>query len=720
MWFPTQEGAVVVDPNHVASNPLPPNVIVEQVVTPDHILAVLPGNEPLRLAASQRDFEVAFTATSLTAPEKVRFQHMLQGYDEDWHEVHARRVANYTNLPPGTYTFRVKAANNAGIWNEEGASLTLIIAPYFYETTWFLALCGLLVVVMLIGAYQARLRQVRRREYELETEVALQTKALRAEKRKTEEQAARLVELDHAKSRFFANISHEFRTPLTLIIGPIRRALAGAYGAVSPTLAKQHQLMLRNSQRLQRLIDQILDLTRLETGKLTLAARRQDLVPFVEQITRTFTSLAERQSIDLSFEAACTSCPVYFDTDQMEKVVANLLSNALKFTPEGGRVVVGVSETGEEAQITVRDTGIGIPAEALPHLFDRFYQVDASITRIQEGSGIGLALAKELVAVHGGVITVESESGRGTTFTVRLKKGHAHLDADHILDQVEADPLETPSIDANGAPAPLLQDAVSQTDPVVAITDDQTTVLVVDDNADIRAFVRSILEPAYRVFEAADGAEGLSSAREVLPDLILSDVMMPEMDGFTMSRMLKQNPMLDCIPVIMLTAKATTADEVEGLETGADDYVTKPFEAEVLLARVKNLIAQRQRLRERFQQDAPNRMPPTPPTPTFEGQIRAIIDTHLADETLSVEWLAHEVGMSRTQLFERLSEEGIDPPGTLILRVRMERAALLLRQQEGTVSEVAYGVGFNSLSYFSRCFRTHFGVPPSAYLGDGT
>jgi CheY-like chemotaxis protein len=429
------------------------------------------------------------------------------------------------------------------------------------------------------------------------------------------------------KSRFFANISHEFRTPLTLILGPIRkwRVETSRRDVSTKEMDNDFEMMERNAQRLLRLINQLLDLSKLEGGAMKLRASRGNIVPFVKGLASSSESSADMRRVGIAIHADRDEIEVYFDKDKLEKILTNLLSNAFKFTPEGGMVTVRVWKDAfspEEPQtkasfISVKDTGIGIPADELPRVFDRFYQVDSSQTREHEGSGIGLALTKELVELHHGSISVRSEVGKGTEFMVQLPLGREHLKDDEIVEGEEQQP--TPE----SLRIPLERDeAISHPDQIVppsriphesGILDSGTSslestprndgkplVLIVEDNADVRAYMREYLVTGYDVQEAHDGAEGIEKAREIIPDLIISDVMMPKKDGYELCKTLKLDEKTSHIPIILLTAKAGTENKIEGLETGADDYLTKPFDAKELLVRVKNLIDLRRKLRERF------------------------------------------------------------------------------------------------------------------------
>lgn len=743
LWFPTQQGVAIVDPSRVLRVPVPPTVVVEAVRAGD--TTVTAGDTPIAPGRGRRDLEVDYTAPSFVAPRSLRFRYRLDPYDTAWVEAGARRTAFYTRVPPGRYTFRVLAGTDDGRWSPEPGTVQLDITPRWWETSIarLVALLGLALAAF--GAVQWRLRLVRRRADLLEEVVTERTGALRERESQLAQRNTQLADLVESRARLFANLSHEFRTPLTLILGPLRSLLDGRHGTLTHTLREQGELMERNGQRLLRLINQVLDLSRLQANAVALRREPRDLGVFVREIALAFTPLAERRRIALAVHAPPEPVIVSFDAEQLEKVLLNLLSNAFKFTDPGGRVVVRVMVTESHAVVAVQDTGIGIAPEQLPHVFDRFWQADASATRRHEGTGIGLALAKELVALHEGTLQLASTVGEGSTFTVSLARlsGAEALAAARRLpvnDARATTPVpvdDEPPARARGTAEPV---GPTADDDEASLPDavDRTTVLLVDDNADVRAFVRSLLRQRYRVLEAADGAEGLAVAREALPDCIVADVMMPELDGLGLGRALRADPMTDAIPLVLLTARADTADLVAGLETGADAYLTKPFDAEVLEATIASLLRQRRRLRERYRSGAimgsESLIPshessgdtdpligagpvaaPKAPSP-FEQRLRALVESRLTESGLDHNLLADLAGLSYHQLYRGLKEATGESPSRFIRRVRVERAAELLRARAGNVSEVAYSVGFESLSYFSRAFTERFNVAPSALL----
>lgn len=722
LWFATQDGAVVVDPSELEIDKASPPVVIEAVVAGGRVLR---PDSSFRLAPEQRDLQIDYTALSFFAPENVRFRYRLDGYNDTWVDAGSRRSAFYTGVPPGTYTFRVSASHDAAVWGEPVSTATFVVAPRFHETWTYYVVLSLTLALAAVAALRVRERRARNRETMLTRMVEDRTVQIRKHEAQLERQnaqleaqAQRLEELDRAKSRFFANLSHEFRTPLTLTIGPLEDLRSGARGVVSPEIATDLDLALRNARRLLRLVNQILDVSRLEAGQLRPRIREDDLGELVRGVASSFAPLAERKGVAFTTDITTDDLCVFFDADLMEKVIANLLSNAFKFTPEGQAVRVSVATEGGEGEggtvtVTVRDSGPGIRPEHLEHIFERFYRAPDTVAA---GTGIGLSLAKELVELHGGRIDVESDPGFGTTFDVTLVRGSAHLPPEWL---VEA-PAASPDVDGDRASADGIADVseVTPLSPDTADAMDRTTVLVVDDDPDVRSYLARHLGTAFTVIEAADGESALETAGEHLPDVIVSDVMMPGMSGSELCRRIKASPALSFIPVILLTAKATREGMLEGLEGGADEYMTKPFDPIELGARIRNLVRSRHRLWELARHEG--RLQPSDPEARstderFLEQLRMTIEAHIDDETFDVESLALALGYSRSSLYRRLEGLVSESPAEIILGVRLERAAQLLGARAGTVSEIAYSVGFKSVSHFSRRFRGRYGVPPSEY-----
>ena len=508
---------------------------------------------------------------------------------------------------------------------------------------------------------------------------------------------------EEMKKRFFSQLTHEFRTPLTLIMGPLEEI-------VNETLeskTRRHgEFALRNSKILLRLINQLLELSRLEGGHVKIRPETRDLMEFVGQKVEGFQPLSGRKEIKLEMIGEQEVLEADFDPDAMEKVLNNLLSNAIKFTPQKGSVTVRVGMMATEdgwLKISVKDSGIGIATEKLPFIFDRFYQVDGEKTTEQEGTGLGLALVKELVELHGGEIKVMSLEGLGSEFTVVIPRR-----------QEGAQPGETAQLSHTLEQEIQMPDSSTESEWDLEEEGDNF-ILLVEDNHDIREYVRLALEPAYKVIEAADGLSGIEKAREFVPNLIVSDVMMPGADGFEVCAQVKSDEKTSHIPVILLTAKSNLEDRIEGLETGADAYLSKPFNTRELLVQIKNLIAGRQKLKERFRKEmitAPVVAEATSLEDQFLQRLRDIMTENLADETFSVEDLAAEMAMSRTQLHRKLKALTDQAASEYMRNFRLEIAYQLLEKNAGSIGEIAFQVGFASASYFSKSFAARYGKSP--------
>lgn len=732
LFFGGTEGFSYFRPETVTDNPHVPPVAITGFRRGNRYETVRDSGTALRttiseadtLRLSYRDAVLTFDYAALeySAPAKNRFAYRLVGFNNDWFEAGAVRAATFTNLPPGRYTFQVRASNNDGVWNGQGTSLALIIMPPWWRTWWAYALYSTIAFALLVLARRyevGRLRLASRLEVEhMETE--------------------QLRRLDRARSQLFANVSHEFRTPLTLTLGPLDDLRAGAHGPLSSSAIEQVDLARRNAARVLDLINEILELARAEAGRVTVRARRLDLSPFVDEVARSFLPLAERKAIAYDIQTPAEPIVVVGDPELLERALSNVLANAFKFTPDGGTVRVILARGDGTALVTVRDNGPGIPAADVDLVFDRFHRA-ASTAGAHPGTGIGLALARELVLRHGGSIAVESDEGFGSTFLLTLPTGSTHLLPEQLAEDGAAPWIPRTRPPSTSADAQAVE-ATPMDTRASADEDDVTTVLVVDDNADIRAYVARHLSPLYRVLEAADGQQGLELVRRHPPDLVLSDVMMPVMDGYALCRALKSDPETDFVPVILLTARAEAEDRLAGLTERADDYLTKPFDVPELLARIANTIATRRRLRERYAGTGASISTTAPASSSrvasavllpvdvatvdvaagdrrLLDQVRAAITANMGDESFTVERLAAAVAQSRGNLHRRLREQGSETPSDLIRRMRLERAADLLDAGAGSVAEVAYAVGFKSVAHFSNAFHALHGARPSGWRG---
>lgn len=663
--------------------------------------------DTLILSYKENYFSFEFAALDYYNPQKNMYKYILEGFENEWTQTTAdRRRVTYTNLEPGEYTFRVTGSNNDGYWNEAGKSLIIIISPPWWAATWAYAAYVLIILLIVYIIWNFQMNRIRLKH-------TVDLEHLEAEKYR---------EMDRLKSRFFANISHEFRTPLTLILGPVEKMLSKTKGT---EFKNDLKLIRRNARRLFNLINQLLDLSKLEANKMIVKASQYNIVSFIKGMVMSFISLAERKDILLKINSQETDIPVYFDRDMMNKIICNIVSNAFKFTERSGSIQVDIrrkpaneNDSGNEyVEITIRDTGIGIPPERLDKIFDRFYQVDSSHTREREGTGIGLSLTKELVELHKGEISVSSEAGKGTKFTLLFPLGKTHLKPEEIRDLPGTDTDFEQFVDDSQLLEESLEE-INTIDSELSTVDDKPIILVVEDNRDVRNYIKDYLLDKYNLIEADNGMTGLELALENIPDLILSDIMMPKMNGVELCNKLKNDERTCHIPVILLTAKASGEDKLEGLETGADDYIMKPFDARELQVRIKNLINQRKKLREYFKKqgifeiDEESIMPADK---KFLQKANNIINNHISEPDFNVNAFADEMALSRSQLHRKFTALYNESPSDFIRRIRLSRAAKLIEQNFGNISEIALEVGFNNPAHFTKCFKQQFHKTPSEF-----
>ncbi|MES3630937.1 MAG: response regulator, partial [Longimonas sp.] len=694
------------------------------------------ASSPRKVAHDHNSIRIRYAAPSYTLPASTEYRVRLRGLSDAWSAWTTSAQRDFTNLSPGSYTFEMQARTVRG-QRAETALMTFTVAPPWYLTWWAYVLYGFAAVALVVGSVRWRTMALRHRQRQLESIINDRTVEVRQKNEQLAEQAEALRSLDAAKSRFFANISHELRTPLTLILGPIEQLLRRSM----PDDPAQQTLSMveRNAQRLLNLVQQLLHLSELEAGTFTIQARPCELGAKMKQVAKGFERLAQSNGLKLSVQH--TPPPIeaktaYADAEHIEQVVSNLLTNAIKFTPDGGTINVEIQETATETLLSVQDTGIGIAEDDQRAIFERFRQVDASSTRAREGAGIGLALARDLVEAHGGTIAVESALGEGTTFTVILPRGKDALPEPPSTDGSAEDSADNEvlrstkaGISGDGAPGngssgdgadgevhvpatppPALAsaapsssgDSMQATDPPTPST--APLILVADDNPDMRAYVRSILEEDFRIMEAADGEEGVQKAKRHLPDIILADVMMPGTDGIDMAQALRDDPDTEAIPIIMVTARSDTRAELRGLSAGARDYITKPFDPDVLEMRIRGVLDWMHRLRRRLQrksmaaasleapstpgsvsgddadasssppendseEGSPQNEAPAPESEAkrseFEQNVRAIIESNITDIDFDVDDLAEEMMMSRSTLYRRARTNKAPSPASL-------------------------------------------------------
>ena len=706
---------------------------------------------------THKDKVISFEFTSLhfVAPSKLRYRYRLEGFEEGWNVVSSdQRFANYTIIPSGDYTLQIFSTNSDGEWSEEPASLSIHVLPPFWETTLFKALIGLVIIALFLTVMSIRTRvlkhqkkmlalEVEERTWEIKEankllqdkqekiinqsdKIALQrdnlgeqNKLLEEQKVEIQDMAEKLHESDQAKLRFFTNISHEFRTPLTLIMGPTENLLKKTDYSNSKTVKDDLSLIYRNEKRLYRLINQLLEIRHVETGTLKLSVKKNDIVDFVREIHTLFNPLAEKKQIDFQFYSELESIPIYFDADKVEKILYNLLSNAMKYAPEGGMVNLSIflvkkTEVQEMLNISVSDNGPGIASEHLPHIFDRFYQAGKSQPGISS-SGIGLSLSRELAKKHYGEISEESEFGKGAVFDVLLP-----LSSDvYQPEEHQSDPDYAYSLDFMKSMLEAIEEPVIVNPGISDGDDDQFSIMVVEDNPDMQQFLHRELGAYYSVMVAGNGRQALVMAKEHPPDLIISDIMMPEMDGLKLCKHLKSDEFTSHIPVFLLTAKSETEFQVSGLEMGADDYIVKPFSIEILLLKIRNLLDNRKLAAEKFSEDA-NYIPPNIKISEidqgFLEKFVKLVEDNIDNPELSGDWLAYELGMSKGNLYKKLKSLTGLTVNLYIRTIRLKIAARILKQGKYNISEVAYSVGFDNPKYFSTCFSELFSMSPKEYM----
>lgn len=652
----------------------------------------------------------SFGATSYDLHEENEFQYILEGFDDGWSTWAKDTEKSYTRISEGNYLFKVRGRNIYGDVSPE-TTFAFVVSPPWYRHPFAYITYAILLVGVMYSVVKIRSRQLEKEKLALEkiiqertTEISTKNIQLEQQAEELKTQTEQLKEMDQIKSNFFTNISHEFRTPLSLILAPLEKELTE-----SPK-RPESEMMYRNARRLQNLINQLLDLSKLESGQMKVFLCKNDLTSFIRILLTSFESLAQGKNITFKTSIPDKSTDVYFDADKLETVLYNLLSNAFKFTPEGGAVYFGmnVNETDEKCEFTITDTGRGIPEKEIPRIFDRFYQVDGGVQREFEGSGIGLALTKELVLLMQGDIWVESEPGKGATFHVALpfSKGENSVIPEEIAFEF------TPNREIPEEDSAYLKEDTSH--------GEGCTILLAEDNKDLSAYLSGILEKTYNVIVTSNGEEALAAAREATPDLILSDMMMPKMDGFTLCEEIRKNEATSHIPFILLTARSSVESRLAGLELGADDYLTKPFNITELQIRIKNLLQQRQNLKKRFGRElkvAPKDITVTSTDEKFLLKVIEVVQANMANVNFSVEQLSQEIGMSRKNLHRKLVALVDQSPNEFIRIFRLKTAMQLLEQQSGNVKEVAFGVGFNNLSYFSKCFKEQFGISPTEVKG---
>ncbi|MDH6305149.1 signal transduction histidine kinase/ligand-binding sensor domain-containing protein/DNA-binding response OmpR family regulator [Parabacteroides sp. PF5-5] len=645
----------------------------------------------IHLKQNEKNFTLEYVALGIFDPNMTLYKSKLEGFNDDWTIYdYTQRSMTYTNLNPGTYTFRIKASSNPDVWGDAETTLRIVVEPSIWNT-WWAKLIYLLLAISVAGVLLWALFNRIKAKNELDIE-----------RLKVKQQE----ELHNIRTNFFTNISHEFRTPLTLILGPLERLMSEE---TDESKKQAGRLIVRSAKRLQSLINQILDVNKMENSKMVLHVRRLELVSFVEETVRSFGELFEQKPIHLSYTSDPDTIIGWYDPDLLDKCISNILHNAYKFTPPGGEVSVNLHQADDLIRLSISDTGIGMDPQTQERVFDRFYQADTD--KYNAGTGIGMHFTKMIVELHKGCISVESEKGAGSRFTISILAGNSHFSPEELDTQVEDTERPSSVSLAADTPSPLAEEPRAE--------GSRPTILLVEDDPDMRLYIRKVLEDSYHIQEASNGKGGLKKAHSLMPDLIITDVMMPEMSGLELCSLLKTDPDTSHIPVIILTAKDGTENLMEGLETGADSYISKPFELRHLKIRVEKLIELRNKLKDRFSKSFTMDAQEVTVSSTDERLLQHAIDyvrEHMEDSDLTVESMSRDLGLSRTHLHRKLKALTGQSPVEFIKIMRLKQAAYLLSTGKLTISEVSYKVGYGTPSYFSSSFNAYFGMSPTAYM----
>jgi signal transduction histidine kinase/DNA-binding response OmpR family regulator/streptogramin lyase len=741
LFFPSEYGLLIFHPDSIKDNPnIPPVVITDFLINNKKVS--IGGKSPLQTSISyasnielshhQNFLSLEFAALNFLHPEKNQYKYKMEGLDEDWIEAGTRRFARYPDLRPGTYTFRVIGSNDDNVWNMQGASLKITINPPWYGSLLAYIVYGILAILLILVYIRWRTREVSKERDKLENEVKGRTRQLEDHKEEIErqkevleEQHKKILQIDELKTRFFNNISHEFRTPLTLIQGSLEDLMEHA--RLSKREIKKLELISRNSEQLLKLVNQLLDIAKLDSGHKKLKLVNGDILHSLRIIVGSFTPMAETRGILYNRSIPIGKYNTWFDYDILEKIVSNLLSNAFKFTPEAGEVTFRAHwfhgetpESPDQLEFSISDQGPGIPEDSMDKIFTRFYQVEGESHPTTAGTGIGLSLVKDLVKLNHGEIKVDSDLGKGSTFTVQFPLGKNHLTESEYIIASEKEPL---NIAPNRKEEIVLSEKLTNELRKPLNNEIKPVVLVVDDNADIRNHISENLESKYQIIEAVNGRAGLKKAQEIIPDLMITDLIMPIMDGIELCRQIRIDERTSHIPIIMLTAKTSMEEKLVGLETGADDYISKPFHMKELISRIANLIEQRKTLRERFSKEIilePYEISITSMDEAFLTRAIETIEKHLNDEKFDISKFQKAMHMSHSTLFRKLQALTNLSPSGFIRNIRLKRAAQMLSENYGNVAEVSYEVGFSNPAYFSKCFKNLFGMSPMDYLHKST
>lgn len=705
--FGTDKGMIEIDPSDMRKSEYVPSIVFTGVkIQGSPSPTGIDDLQELVLSPSQRNITFQFAALDYVAPEEIQYAYRLKGLEEEWNDVDNSRSASYINLPAGEYHLQVRSTNSDGVWVDNVRTLAVKVQPTFWETPWAWALYVVLFIlftstIVYILFYIYRLR------HQVDVE----------------------QQLSNIKLRFFTDISHELRTPLTLIASPVTEILENE--PLTPKARQHLTLVHTNTERMLRLVNQILDFRKIQNKKMKLLVEESDVIALMRKVTDSFLLIAEEKQIDFKIVTDYEELQIWVDRDKFEKIFFNLLSNAFKYTPPGKSVTVTIQSDDGNVILSVTDEGIGIDPGKQKSLFQRFETL-ARYNILQPSSGIGLSLVRELVELHHGTIEVSSQPGNGSCFSVRFPARREVLEQDPQVEFILADSYQTTTATGSDGlqsvtellPAEQLPEAPEQT----ADAKDALTVLIVEDNSELRTFLHTILAGKYIVKEATNGQEGLEQALQEVPDLIISDVMMPVMDGLDMVKNIKENRNICHIPIILLSAKSSLDDRIAGLEQGIDDYITKPFSATYLKTRITSLLQQRKMLQEIYLDNlakggnlpdsyglTPSQPQITPYDDQFMKQVMEYMEEQMDNSELTIDDFANRLMLSRTVFYRKLKSIVGLTPVDFIRDIRIKRAVQLIDSGNFNFSQVAYMTGFNDPKYFSKCFKKQMGITPTEY-----
>jgi signal transduction histidine kinase/ligand-binding sensor domain-containing protein/DNA-binding response OmpR family regulator len=649
----------------------------------------------ITLAARDNAFSIEFSTFDYGNPERLSYYYRLEGFDTGWivNPPGNNRIT-YTNLSPGKYRLHFYAGDKESQSPEKAIIIT--VRPAWYQTVWMKGLYVLLVALLAYSVYLYIRSKIRHRHEILRMEHAEQ--------------------ISEAKLQFFTNISHEIRTPMTLILGPLEKLLHANH---DPETQQAYRLIYRNAQRILRLINQLMDMRKIDRGQMKLLARETDLVGFVEDVMKSFEYSAKKKNIRFRFHPEHDKLKVWIDINNFDKILFNILSNAFKFTPDNGEIDVFLTNDNQSFEIKIVDSGIGLKEEDIERIFDRFYQVNTEEQTSNYGTGVGLHLTRSLVELHHGTIQAFGRTDRsGAIFVVRIPLGNAYLAAGEI-ETGQSQTLPEKSVEIFVENRMAVEEEMDTPEIRHSKTKTHYRILIVEDDKEINAYIYNELKSQYKIRQAYDGKEALEYILKEKPDLILTDLMMPGMDGINLSKRVKSNINTEHIPIVILTAKSLEEDQIQGLATGADAFITKPFNTEILKTTIANLLTNRERLKGKFQSQSDGKIEKIhlkSANDQLMERIMKIINENIGNPDLTVEMLSTEVGMSRVHLHRKLKELTNQSSRDFIRNIRLSQAAHLLQNKNLSVSDVAYAVGFSTLSHFSNSFKEFFGMSPKEYM----